>query len=179
MGRRFALVSGKRVSRRGPARPRPALNGSTISTPHVWKSRIFRVATAAPRTRAMADEAVIQEKTTAVRAWGRARESPTSRRLSRRSGREWPERTGVESFRGTCHIALMSDDQGHSSYTVSVRPRGGVGRGAVWQWEVYASGKALPVEKGTVTGAEGKAYQVGRTAMFRLQEQASKNNQRK
>jgi hypothetical protein len=40
----------------------------------------------------------------------------------------------------------------------------------MWQWEVYAAGNALPVEKGVYKGAEAKAFQAARAAVTRLSE---------
>jgi hypothetical protein len=51
----------------------------------------------------------------------------------------------------------------------------------MWQWEIYTSGKALPIEKGMVKGAEAKAYKAGRQAIARLNErhvEAAKNRQK-
>jgi hypothetical protein len=37
----------------------------------------------------------------------------------------------------------------------------------MWQWEVYASGNALPIQKGVYKGAEVKAFDLARAAMLR------------
>lgn len=54
-----------------------------------------------------------------------------------------------------------------TDFTLRVRPRGGSGRNAMWQWEVYASGNALPIQKGVYKGAEVKAFDLARAAMLR------------
>lgn len=64
-----------------------------------------------------------------------------------------------------------SEDQG---YTVRVRARGGAGANAMWQWEVYASGNALPVEKGIYKGPEAKAFQLAQAAVARLSERRAR-----
>jgi hypothetical protein len=64
----------------------------------------------------------------------------------------------------------MANENEDQDYTIRVRPRGGSGRNAMWQWEVYASGNALPVEKGIYKGAEVKAFQAARAAATRLHE---------
>jgi hypothetical protein len=58
--------------------------------------------------------------------------------------------------------------------TVRVRARGGVGHNAMWQWEVYAVGNALPVEKGIFRGTEAKAFQLARAAVARLAERRAR-----
>lgn len=64
----------------------------------------------------------------------------------------------------------MNDEKSGQAYTVRVRARGGAGRNAMWQWEVYAPGNALPVEKGVYKGVEARAYQLARAAAARLDE---------
>jgi hypothetical protein len=66
--------------------------------------------------------------------------------------------------------SAMTDENESPDYAIRVRQRGGSGRNAIWQWEVYASGNALPVEKGIYNGAEAKAYQAARAAVTRLRE---------
>jgi hypothetical protein len=69
----------------------------------------------------------------------------------------------------------MNEQEDDVGYTVSIRPRGGSGSAAMWQWEVCESGKTLPIEKGVLKGAESKAYQAGKQAIARLLErQAAK-----
>jgi hypothetical protein len=60
------------------------------------------------------------------------------------------------------------------NFTVRVRARGGAGHNAMWQWEVYASGNALPVEKGIFKGSEAKAFQLARAAVARLAERRAR-----
>jgi hypothetical protein len=68
----------------------------------------------------------------------------------------------------------MSDEIQEQQYSVRVSARGGAGRNAMWQWEVYAAGKALPVEKGIIQGDEAKAFQLAKSAMARLTERRSR-----
>jgi hypothetical protein len=56
----------------------------------------------------------------------------------------------------------------NADYTVRVRSRGGAGRNATWQWEVYAPGGVLPLKKGTAQGTEAKAHELGRREAERL-----------
>lgn len=67
----------------------------------------------------------------------------------------------------------MSNEKAELEYSVRVRPRGGAGRNAMWQWEVYASGNTLPVEKGVCQGAEGKAFEAAQAAAARLRERGA------
>jgi len=61
----------------------------------------------------------------------------------------------------------MTNENDETNYTVRVRSRGGAGRNAMWQWEVYAPGNALPVEKGVSRGDEARAFQLARAAVAR------------
>ena len=75
----------------------------------------------------------------------------------------------------SCDSSPMTNENDVQDYTVRVRPRGGAGRNAVWQWEVYAPGNALPVEKGVYTGPEARAFQAAQAALARQRErQAAK-----
>lgn len=71
----------------------------------------------------------------------------------------------------------MTDEKPDQNYTVRVRSRGGAGHNAMWQWEVYVAGNALPVEKGLSKGAEAKAYQTAQAAMARLSERRARTSQ--
>jgi len=64
----------------------------------------------------------------------------------------------------------MSNQEDGTGFTINIRPRGGSGSAAMWQWEVCETGKTLPVEKGMLKGAESKAYQAGKQAIARLLE---------
>jgi hypothetical protein len=64
----------------------------------------------------------------------------------------------------------MTNHKEDLDYSLRVRQRGGTGRNAMWQWEVYASGNALPVEKGLLKGAEAKAFQAAQAAVARCYE---------
>ncbi len=55
-----------------------------------------------------------------------------------------------------------------SKYSIALRSRGGAGRGAMWQWEIFAAGKPLPVQKGVVSGTEKRAHDVARAAVAAL-----------
>ncbi|PPD45795.1 MAG: hypothetical protein CTY15_02750 [Methylocystis sp.] len=70
----------------------------------------------------------------------------------------------------------MTDESQKQDYTVRVSARGGVGRNAMWQWEVYAPGNALPVEKGIYRGEEAKAFQLARSAAARLSERRARES---
>ncbi len=71
----------------------------------------------------------------------------------------------------------MTKENIELDYTVRVRSRGGAGHNAMWQWEVYAAGNALPLEKGVFKGAEARAYQVARAALTRLAERRARASQ--
>ncbi len=62
----------------------------------------------------------------------------------------------------------MTQQENTPDFTIKVRPRGGVGRSAIWQWEVFGAGKLLPLVKGTTSGAETKAYEDAQKAITRL-----------
>jgi hypothetical protein len=71
----------------------------------------------------------------------------------------------------------MTNEKLDQIYTVRVRFRGGAGHNAMWQWEVYLAGNALPVEKGLYKGVEARAYQIAQAAMTRLSEQRARTSQ--
>jgi hypothetical protein len=62
----------------------------------------------------------------------------------------------------------MTQNDKTTDYTVKLRPRGGAGRSAIWQWEVYGQGKLLPLVKGTSSGSQSKAQEDGQKAIDRL-----------
>lgn len=53
-------------------------------------------------------------------------------------------------------------------YTIKLLPRGGSGRDARWAWEIRSEGSTIPLEKGTYSGLEAKAYSAAESAMKRL-----------
>ena len=55
-----------------------------------------------------------------------------------------------------------------NKYSIALRSRGGAGRGAMWQWEIFAAGKNLPVKKGVVSGTEKHAHDLARAAVATL-----------
>lgn len=67
----------------------------------------------------------------------------------------------------------MTEETQKQDYAVRVSARGGAGRNAMWQWEVYAPGNALPAEKGIYRGEEAKAFQLAKAAAARLAERRS------
>ncbi len=69
---------------------------------------------------------------------------------------------------GLCERCAMTQHDKTTDFTIKVRPRGGVGRSAIWQWEVFAEGKLLPLVKGTSSGAESKAGEDAQKAISRL-----------
>ncbi|MDJ0447505.1 MULTISPECIES: hypothetical protein [Methylocystis] len=71
----------------------------------------------------------------------------------------------------------MTNEKPDQAYTVRVRSRGGAGHNAMWQWEVYAAGNALPIEKGLYKGSEARAYQTAQAAMARLSERRARTPQ--
>ncbi|MGA8170941.1 MAG: hypothetical protein WB816_08950 [Methylocystis sp.] len=56
-----------------------------------------------------------------------------------------------------------------NKYSISLRQRGGSGRGAMWQWEIHAVGKGLPVQKGVVAGTEKHAHDTAKAALAALE----------
>ena len=67
-----------------------------------------------------------------------------------------------------CERGAMTQHDKKTDFTFKVRPRGGAGRNAIWQWEVFAEGKLLPLVKGTSSGAESKAGEDAQKAISRL-----------
>ena len=59
-------------------------------------------------------------------------------------------------------------DEAKPELEVRTRLRGGAGRGAEWEWGVYAAGSVEPVASGKTTGAERKAKVAGAAAMADL-----------
>jgi len=55
-----------------------------------------------------------------------------------------------------------------NKYSIALRSRGGGGRGAMWQWEIFAAGKNLSVKKGVVSGTEKHAHDLARAAVAAL-----------
>ena len=60
-----------------------------------------------------------------------------------------------------------------SKHTITLRSRGGSGRGAMWQWEIFAAGKSLPVQKGVVAGTEKHAHDMAKAALAALERRAA------
>jgi len=56
-----------------------------------------------------------------------------------------------------------------NKYSIALRSRGGSGRGAMWQWEIFARGKSLPVQKGVVAGTEKHAHDIAKAALAALE----------
>lgn len=60
-----------------------------------------------------------------------------------------------------------------SKHTITLRSRGGSGRGAMWQWEIHAAGKSVPVQKGVVAGTEKHAHDTAKAALAALERRAA------
>lgn len=67
---------------------------------------------------------------------------------------------------------MKRDDEPDFKY--EVRSRGGMGRGAIWEWSVYGPDRLLPVESGEVKGAQSKASAAGSEAVARWEAKAKK-----
>ena len=49
--------------------------------------------------------------------------------------------------------------------STKIRSRGGSGSNAMWEWMLLRSDQAVPVKKGTVTGAEKRAEMAANAAL--------------
>ena len=63
---------------------------------------------------------------------------------------------------------MANNIETETKYTIALRSRGGTGRGAMWQWEIHAAGKLLPVQKGVIGGTEKHAHDVAKAALAAL-----------
>jgi hypothetical protein len=68
---------------------------------------------------------------------------------------------------------MTNNAETESKYQIALRQRGGSGRGAMWQWEIFAAGKNLPVQKGAVAGTEKHAHDTAKAALAALERRAA------
>jgi hypothetical protein len=68
---------------------------------------------------------------------------------------------------------MTNNTETENKYSIALRARGGSGRGAMWQWEIYAAGKTLPVQKGVVAGTEKHAHDIAKAALAALERRAA------
>jgi hypothetical protein len=69
-------------------------------------------------------------------------------------------------------MAKRGSDTDPSKWDTVVRPKGGGhGKAVIWEWVIYPKkGSAMPLKKGTVKGAEHKAYLAALVAEIKLLE---------
>jgi hypothetical protein len=58
-------------------------------------------------------------------------------------------------------------------YSITIRQRGGSGRGAMWQWQIHAAGNNLPAQKGVVAGTEKHAHDTAKAALAALEKRSA------
>ena len=83
-------------------------------------------------------------------------------------------KSGGETRSLPCHTADM--DKPKCNY--EVRSCGGMGRGAIWEWSVYRSGRPAALERGEVKGAQTKADLAGHEAVERWKAKAAKKGKK-